>query len=198
MEISTASSHLKSEIGHPKSVIIIGAGISGLCAAYWLKKYGVNVVVLEKSSEVGGTMKTIHDNGWLIETGPNSTLEIPQNAGLFQQLFIELGIADQVEYASSSASKRYIVKSGRLCPLPTGPMSFLSSPLWTLSGKLRLFKEPFVGRSRHEETVAEFVRRRLGREFLDYAVNPFVAGVFAGDPKKLSVQSAFPKLFALE
>jgi oxygen-dependent protoporphyrinogen oxidase len=178
-----------------KSVVIIGAGISGLCVAYFLKKKGFNVTVLEKDSAPGGTMKTLHEDGWLIETGPNSALE---TTPLFRQLFQELEIADSHLYANDTASKRYIVKDGKLLPLPIGPVSFLSSRLWSVGGKLRLLKEPFVGRAPFEETVASFVERRLGKEFLDYAINPFVAGVYAGDPRKLSVQHAFPKLYALE
>lgn len=178
-----------------KSVLVIGAGISGLCAAYWLRKQGWNVSVMERDGEAGGTMKTLHENGWMIETGPNSALE---TTPLFQELVTDLGILGQRIYADESAKTRYIVKSGQLEPLPIKPGAFLSSRLWTLRGKLRLLKEPFVGRARREESIAEFVRRRLGQEFLDYAVNPFVAGVFAGNPEALSVRSAFPKLYALE
>jgi oxygen-dependent protoporphyrinogen oxidase len=78
------------------------------------------------------------------------------------------------------------------------PPAFFASRLWTTGGKLRLLKEPFVGRAAREESIAQFVERRLGREFLDYAINPFVAGVYAGDPAALSVRAAFPKLYALE
>ncbi len=178
-----------------KSVVIIGAGVSGLCAAYMLKKRGVNVTVLEKDSEPGGTMKTLHNGGWLIEAGPNSALE---TTPLFQQLFDELEITNRRLYASEEASNRYIVRKGKLHALPMSPSAFLKSRLWSWNGKIRLLKEPFVGRAKREETVAEFVRRRLGNEFLDYAINPFVAGVYAGNPEQLSVQTAFPKLYALE
>ena len=75
---------------------------------------------------------------------------------------------------------------------------FFLTKLWTAGGKLRLFGEPFIGRANHEESIADFVTRRLGKEFLDYAINPFVAGVYAGNPSELSVRAAFPKLYALE
>lgn len=78
------------------------------------------------------------------------------------------------------------------------PFSFLGSGLWSFGAKCRLLKEPFIDRADKEETLAEFVERRLGTEFLDYAINPFVAGVYAGDPARLSVRDAFPKLYALE
>src|SRR5713101_4578039 len=195
MEPKLFANNLQSAIPNSQSVVIVGGGISGLCVAYWLKKRGANVIVIEKDDQIGGTMKTIRDDDWVIETGPNSALE---TTPLFQQLFSEIGISDRIEYASSSASKRFIVRGGALLPLPMGPLSFITSPLWSLRGKLRLLKEPFVGRAHREESIAEFVCRRLGKEFLDYAVNPFVAGVYAGDPGKLSVQSALPKLYALE
>jgi oxygen-dependent protoporphyrinogen oxidase len=177
------------------SVIVIGAGISGLTVAWRLHRAGVNVTVLEKEAYPGGTMRTDIDGEWMIEAGPNSALE---TTPLFQQLFSELGIVDQVRYANKAADKRYIMRNGKLHALPMSPSAFFSSSLWTAGGKLRLLKEPFVGKAEKEETIAEFVERRLGREFLDYAINPFVAGVYAGNPEQLSVRSAFPKLYALE
>ena len=182
-------------INDRKDVVVIGAGISGLCTAYWLQRRGIDVLILESSADVGGTMKTVKKNGWLIETGPNSALE---TTPLFQELFTNLGLNDQLVYANKATSTCYIVKHGKLLPLPTGLLSFITSPLWTSKAKFRLFREPFIGRARREESVAEFVQRRLGHEFLDYAVNPFVAGVYAGNPEQLSVQTAFPKLYALE
>jgi oxygen-dependent protoporphyrinogen oxidase len=178
-----------------RPVVFIGGGISGLCAAYWLRKKGINVVVLEKQSEPGGTMQTLREDGWLIETGPNSALE---TTPLFKNLFADLSLNDELIYADPKSKKRYILRNNRLYALPMGAGSFLSTGLWSAGGKLRLVLEPFIGRADKEESIAEFVERRLGREFLDYAINPFVAGVFAGDPKSLSVRSAFPKLYALE
>ncbi|HUL43629.1 MAG TPA: protoporphyrinogen oxidase [Bacteroidota bacterium] len=181
--------------GTEKHIVVVGGGISGLCAAYFLKKRGFRVTLFEKDATTGGTMKTILQHEWLIESGPNSALE---TTPLLRQICGELGILDQWVYADERSSKRYILRNGSLHPLPMGLGSFLSTPLWTIGGKLRLLKEPFIGRARKEESVAEFVTRRLGKEFLDYAINPFVAGVYAGSPEKLSVQSAFPKLYALE
>jgi oxygen-dependent protoporphyrinogen oxidase len=176
-------------------VIVIGAGVSGLSVAFWLKRVGFPVTVLETDPSPGGTMKTVHRDGWLVELGPNSALE---TTPLFELMFRELGIVAERCYADAAADKRYIVRDGALHLLPMKPALFLKSKLWTTAGKLRLLKEPFVGRAQGEESVASFVERRLGREFLDYAINPFVAGVFAGDPAQLSVQAAFPKLYALE
>ena len=175
--------------------IIVGGGISGLAAAWWLHRRGIDIVLLEKNSTPGGTMQTVIEDGWLIETGPNSALE---TTPLFNQLFSELGIESEVLYANPEANKRYILRDGTLRPIPMSLPAFIKSDLFSLRGKLRLLKEPFIGRGNEEETIAEFVERRLGREFLDYAINPFVAGVFAGSPEQLSVRSAFPKLYALE
>ncbi|MDL1893161.1 protoporphyrinogen oxidase [Sphingobacteriales bacterium CHB3] len=178
-----------------RNVVIIGAGISGLTAAYWLHKAGTDVTVLEKNNTAGGTMRTLREEGWLIETGPNSALE---TTPLFNEMFEGLGILSERLYAEERANTRYILRDGKLQALPMSPGAFLGTSLWSVRGKLRLLKEPFIGRAEKEETIAEFVERRLGREFLDYAINPFVAGVYAGNPEQLSVRAAFPKLYALE
>jgi oxygen-dependent protoporphyrinogen oxidase len=179
----------------PPSVVVVGGGISGLTTAFWLRRHGIEVTVLEQELHPGGTMRTLHEGEWLVETGPNSALE---TTPLFGEMFDALGIAGERRYADDASDTRYILRGGSLHPLPLSPPAFLKSRLWTVRGKLRLLKEPFIGRATKEETIAEFVERRLGREFLDYAINPFVAGVFAGNPEQLSVRSAFPKLYALE
>lgn len=180
---------------HHHKVIVIGAGITGLTVAQHLKRNGIDVAVLEKQDHTGGTMTTLRKDGWIVERGPNSGLE---TTPLLKELFTELAITDKLIYANDCADKRYILRNGDLHPVPMSPVSFLTSRLWSVWGKLRIFKEPWVGKADKEETISEFVTRRLGRELLDYAINPFVAGVFAGDPSRLSVQSAFPKLYALE
>lgn len=177
------------------SVTVIGAGVSGLTVAFWLRRWGYDVTVLEKEPYPGGTMRTIREDEWLIESGPNSALE---TTPLFEIMFDALGLLDEREYANPASNRRYILRDGELYPLPMALIPFISSRLWTTGGKLRLLKEPFVGRAEREESIAEFVERRLGREFLDYAINPFVAGVYAGNPEELSVRAAFPKLYALE
>jgi oxygen-dependent protoporphyrinogen oxidase len=176
-------------------VIIIGSGISGLTTAFWLHQNGVDVTVVEKNLTIGGVIQTEFHDGFLVELGPNSALE---TSPLIGKLLDELGIKEQQVYVSESAKKRYILRGGELHAVPMSPGAFLKTKLWTAKGKLRLLKEPFVGRAEKEESIAEFVIRRLGQEFLDYAINPFVAGVYAGNPEQLSVQLAFPKLYALE
>ncbi|MBI2967682.1 MAG: protoporphyrinogen oxidase [Bacteroidetes bacterium] len=176
-------------------VVIIGAGISGLLTGFFLKEKGFNVTILEKDAKAGGTMKSERINGFLVEKGPNSTLE---TTPLFKDVFSKLGIADKMIYAGSASSKRYILRGDKLREVPMSPLSFIITDLLSWCGKGRMLLEPFFGKAKTEETVARFVERRLGSEFLNYAINPFVAGVYAGDPASLSVRAAFPKLFALE
>jgi len=140
-------------------------------------------------------MQTLRQDGFLIDLGPNSALE---TTPFFNSLFKELGIDGERVYADSTGSRRYILRNGALHVMPMSPGAFIGTRLWSTRGKLRLFGELFAGRADHEETIAEFVKRRLGQEFLDYAINPFVAGVYAGNPEQLSVRAAFPKLYALE
>jgi oxygen-dependent protoporphyrinogen oxidase len=176
-------------------VIVVGEGITGLCIAYWLKKRGINVTVLAKDSEVGGTMKSVQDQGFLYETGANTALE---TTPLFKELISDLRLESEFTYANPEGKNRYILRNGVLHSMPLGAGSFFSTKLFSTAAKFRVMKEPFIGRAEKEESIAEFVERRLGREFLDYAIDPFVAGVFAGKPEQLSVRSAFPKLYALE
>lgn len=180
-----------------KQITVLGAGISGLSTAYWLQKDGYDVRILEAKSEPGGAMETSFENGFLIDFGPNSGLETTL---LIRRLVDEVGLSKEMIYASEVSNKRYILRNEQLHPLPMSPLSLIKTKLFSTKGKLRLFGEPFVGKSDdgYYQSIAQFVSRRLGSEFLDYAIDPFVSGVFAGDPHKLSVKSAFPKLYRLE
>jgi oxygen-dependent protoporphyrinogen oxidase len=180
-----------------KKIIVIGAGISGLTSAYLLSKKGFDVKILEKNNSVGGSIESVVENGFLFDHGPNSALE---TTPLIGQLIRELKLEPELLYASKQANKRYILRDNILHALPMSPPGLIKTKLFSTKAKLRLMAEPFIGRSKdgYYQSLAEFVRRRLGQEFLDYAINPFVAGVYAGRPEDLSVKSAFPKLYALE
>ncbi|MCI0696111.1 protoporphyrinogen oxidase [candidate division KSB1 bacterium] len=177
--------------------VIIGAGISGLATAAWLDAAGVRVLVLESAPYPGGVMRSERVDEFLIETGPNSLLETTPHIG---ELIALASLQEQVAYPDGAGSKRYILRQGKIFPLPMSPPAFLRTPLFSFHAKLRLLREPFIKPAppETEESIAAFVRRRIGGEFLDYAINPFVAGVYAGDPAQLSVRAAFPKLHALE
>ena len=178
-------------------IVVLGAGISGLATAYWLAKQGYDIKIIESKGEPGGSMESREENGFLIDYGPNSGL---YTTPLIGQLVRELGIDDQFIYAGEKGNKRYIFRDNQLHALPTNPAAFLKTRLFSKRAKARLLIEPFIGRSAdgYYQSISDFVTRRLGREFLDYAINPFVSGVYAGNPDKLSVKSAFPKLYRLE
>jgi protoporphyrinogen/coproporphyrinogen III oxidase len=178
-------------------IVIIGAGISGLTIAYLLNKLGYDITVLEKKTEPGGSIETSVEKGFLFDRGPNSGLETHPLIG---QLVEELGLQNELVYANKEGNKRYILKNNELHPLPMSPSAFIKTKLFSPTAKLRLIAEPFVKKSKdgYYQSISEFVKRRLGKEFLDYAINPFVAGVYAGNPEELSVKSAFPKLYELE
>lgn len=178
-------------------VLVVGAGISGLTAAFRLTRGGLRTAVLEAADRAGGAMETLADGPWRFEMGPNTVLENHESVG---RLIRDCGLESEKLTAAPSAKRRYLYKDGRLIPLPGGPLGFLTTPLFPAGAKLRLLREPWIGRPPEgtEESIAEFVRRRLGQPFLDYAVGPFVSGVYAGDPERLSARWAVPKIFALE
>lgn len=181
----------------PLPVAVLGAGLTGLTAAWHLRRAGVPVVVFEASGRPGGVIGAVREDGWLHETGPNSLLD---GSAVVAELLAQTGLGERRLYAAPAAKNRYIIRGGRLVTMPGSPGTFLATRLFSWRAKLGLLGEPFRGRAPadREETVAEFVRRRLGGEFLDYAVDPLVGGIYAGDPGRLSVRHAFPKLHALE
>ncbi len=177
-------------------IIIAGGGISGLTATYKLLENGKDVRLLHMGEEAGGALKTVHKNGWTLETGPNTI--VVTNVFL-RDLIQSLGLDGKVVEARPASKNRYIVKDKQLMALPGGAFDFLRTPLFSGRAKLRLLKEPFIKRGTDpDESLADFVRRRLGDEFLTYAINPFVAGVYAGNPENLSTRLAFPMLGVLE
>ena len=190
---------MTSELSGPldTDVLVVGAGISGLVTAWRLQQAGRAVTVIEAAPRAGGAIGSLRADGCLVENGPNSTLE---TSPLIGQLLEETGAIGERIYANTVARKRFVLRGGRLIPIPMSPSAFLATPLFSAGTKLSLVREPFIRPSAPDaqETVAQFVRRRLCQEFLDYAINPFVAGVYAGDPERLSVRAAFPRLFELE
>jgi len=176
---------------------VIGAGISGLSAGYWLARRGISVEVIEAAARPGGVIGTECAGGLLYERGPNSILDTnPHIARLLENV----GVLDRRIEASAVSAKRFVVRSGKLVALPTSLAAFLTTRLFSSRAKLALLREPFVAPAPTEldEAVADFVVRRLGHEFLNYAIEPFVAGIYAGNAEQLSLRAAFPKLHALE
>ncbi|RAL25354.1 protoporphyrinogen oxidase [Lujinxingia litoralis] len=181
-----------------KHIAILGAGISGLSIAYALEKAGLRVTLFEAREHVGGPLRSSEREGFVVEHGPHTLLQ--RSAGV-AALLSELGLDDQIVDAFESASRRYVVRYGRALALPSSPAEFLKSELLSPAAKLRLLGEPFVSRFDRphiDETLAGFVRRRLGPEALDYLLDPFVGGTYAGDPHQMSARHTFPVLKELE
>ncbi len=197
MKKQTPSPSKQQKAGRRVDVAIVGAGISGLSAALFLKQKGLSVLLLEKEERPGGNIRTEEKNGFLIEYGPNSIMD---TTPALHRLIEGADVADELLYAGERAQKRYILRGGRLRALPTSLPAFIKTDLFTGGAKRRLLREPFIKPydGKEDESLAAFVVRRLGREFLDYAINPFVAGVYAGAPERLSVRHGFPKLYRLE
>jgi len=180
-----------------KSVAIIGGGITGLTAGFYLQRAGIPVTVYEASSRVGGAIQTLRRDGYLAEFGPNTILETSPK---ISQLVNDAGLQSRRLNPDPAAEARYVVRYQRPIEMPGSPLGFFTTPLFTLRAKLAVLREPFrpAKRNGQEESIANFVRRRLCNEFLDHAIDALVGGIYAGDPEKLSVQQAFPKLAALE
>lgn len=178
-----------------KSICVVGAGVTGLSAARQLYKNGFEVTVLEADSRPGGVIRTVREGEWLAECGPNTLLE---TTPILKQFFADIGLEKRKYYSDPAAKNRYIARYRRPINLPSSPPAFFASELFSASAKFRLLIEPFIGRGQGEESVAEFVLRRLGQEFLDYAIDPLVSGIYAGDPKKISLKHAFAKVYNLE
>jgi protoporphyrinogen/coproporphyrinogen III oxidase len=178
-------------------VAIVGAGVTGLVAAFYLKRARIPVTLYESSERTGGVIRTVSRDGFLAECGPNSILE---TSPVVRELVSDLGLDSKRVYSAPAASARYLVRNGKLVLVPATPLGMFTSPLFSLPAKLRVALEPLVPRSAagNDESVAQFVTRRLGREFLDRAINPLVAGIYAGDPTRLSLKHAFPKLHDVE
>ncbi len=177
------------------SVIVVGAGISGLACAYALKKSGVEVLLLEGSSHPGGVIHSVEENGFLFDTGPQSfSTTAPLNA-----LIQDLGLTDEFCPAAARAP-RYILANGKLRPVPLSPPAFLGSSLLKWSTKFSILREPFRKSfpPEEDESIAAFVRRKFSPDLLNLLVAPFVSGIYAGDPEKISLRAAFPTIHEAE
>lgn len=177
--------------------IVIGAGLCGLVAARASRASGAETLLLEAGPEPGGVIRSRREEGYLLEDGPNT---LALRAGACPDYLEEIGLLPRAVDANPEANKRYLVRNGKLVAAPASPPALLGTPLLSLAGKLRLLLEPFLprGKNRENESVAGFFRRRLGGEALDYAANPFVAGVYAATPESLVLRHAFPTLHELE
>lgn len=179
-------------------IAIVGAGITGLATAEWLSvDHGIDdVIVLEASARAGGKIRTELDAGHTVEWGPQGFLD---NAPDTLDLARATGLGDALVAAADASAERFILRGGRLRAVPTSPVAFATSDLLPLTGRLRVFGEPFARRRpAGDETVFDFARRRIGRQAAEILVDSMVTGVFAGDSTELSLAATFPKMFTME
>jgi len=176
-------------------IAVLGGGIAGLAAAYDLGKRH-EVTLFEARDRTGGNIRTEELDGYRIEWGPNGFLD---NEPATLELVRELGLEPRLQRARAEGARRYIWRKGKLRELPAKPPQFLFSDCLPLTGRLRVLLEPW---SRPpppgDESVRDFAARHMGPQAADILIDAFVTGVFAGDPSRLSVRSAFPKLHDLE
>jgi len=172
-------------------VIVIGGGISGLACSYRICQSGMPVKVIESRDRVGGLIGTVERDGFVFDSGPQSF----QGTDALLALAREVGLENDLQHADPRAP-RYVLMHGKLQQIPMSPQALFTSSLLGLGTRMRVATEA-LRRTKpptEEESVASFVRRKFGHEILEYLVSPFVSGVYAGDPEKLSLRAAFPTL----
>jgi len=176
-------------------VAIIGAGISGLALAYYLQKLGIPYDLFEAGEEVGGNIRTMQKDGYLLELGPNSLQYTPELEALVRELKLER----EVVPTAQAGHHRYVLHNGTYEKLPTTPFSLLSNTFFSWKTKLRIFKEKDIPPADIDyETITQFFERRFGPGVLEYGVHPFITGIYGGDPEKLLVHKALPMLKEME
>ncbi len=176
--------------------IILGAGPAGLAVAHAMVRQGARVKVIEPASRPGGAIRTRREDGWLVETGPN-TLQLEGAAD--RELLEGYGLGTSIQEADQASAQRFILSKGKLHALTNRPSSLFRAGLLSWRGKLRFLSEVFRPRGGHaEETVQAFVARRFGTEAADLLMDPVVSGVHAGDPGRLCMRNSFPSIPALE
>ncbi|MDK3160284.1 protoporphyrinogen oxidase [Kamptonema cortianum] len=175
------------------SVAIIGAGLSGLTAAYCLHRRGMEVRVFESSPQPGGSVGTFRKDGYLCEAGPNTLMLADAEVEDFLK---ELGLLGSALTAGATAKKRFIVRGGKLLALPTGPGEFLTNPFLSLRDKWRVLGDLTAKPGANpDESIASFFERHFGPAVARELAGPFVSGVYAGNPESLVMRHAFPALW---
>jgi oxygen-dependent protoporphyrinogen oxidase len=189
----------------PQRILIIGGGISGLSAAYYLNRAGIRPTLIEKSPEVGGVIRTTTQQNCVLEAGPDSFLAAKPAA---MDLIREVGLEDQVMGSNDHLRSVHILKHGKLVPLPGGMMMmvptkllpFAGTPLLSWATKIRMGLE-FMRRPngrQPDRSVYDFLLDHYGEEAIDYLAEPLLAGVYGGDPKQLSANSVLPRFVEIE
>ncbi|XP_057491094.1 protoporphyrinogen oxidase, mitochondrial isoform X1 [Actinidia eriantha] len=184
-----------------KRVAVVGAGVSGLAAAYKLKLHGLNVTVFEAEVRAGGKLRSVSQGGLTWDEGANTMTESEMEV---RYLLDNLGLHGRQQFPISQ-NKRYIVRNGEPILIPSNPIALIRSNFLSAHSKLQIMFEPFLWKksksakvSDTEESVGGFFQRHFGDEVVDYLIDPFVAGTNAADPESLSMRHTFPELWNLE
>ncbi|KAK9225532.1 hypothetical protein WN943_010574 [Citrus x changshan-huyou] len=199
--------------GSAKRVAVVGAGVSGLAAAYKLKSNGVNVMVFEADERAGGKLRSISKDGLIWDEGANTMTESEMEV---KGLLDDLGIREKQQFPISQY-KRYVVRNGVPFLIPTNPIALITSNFLSAQSKFQIILEPFLWKKSDsakvsaedaKESVGGFFQRHFGREVVDFLIDPFVAGTSAADPESLVVSNvsdpllpmrhSFPELWNLE
>jgi oxygen-dependent protoporphyrinogen oxidase len=177
-------------------VIIIGAGLSGLAAAHFLRKAlpEASLLVLEKDSRPGGAIMSFQQQGFLAEWGPHGFLNNTEES---LELLKDTGLFEKAQLAPLGNFVRFVCHRGRLMQLPQNPKQLLSSPLLTLGAKLRILGDLFISPLEDDQTIGDWAARRFGRGVL-HLIDAAVTGTFAGDFTKLSIDAVMPGLREME
>ena len=194
-----------------KHAIVIGGGITGLAAGYRLLREADNrnipltLTLLEASKRVGGVIQTEHRDGFIIEHGPDAFISTKPWVKLLCE---ELGLAAKFISTNPKVRQSFVVRKGRLLPVPEGfymmaPGSFfpfIKSPIFSLRGKLRVSLDLFISRRSdvEDESIADFVRRRLGKEAFERMAQPMIGGIYTSDAENLSLKATFPRFIEME
>ncbi|TXG54826.1 hypothetical protein EZV62_020082 [Acer yangbiense] len=193
----------KDKPSSAKRVAVVGAGVSGLAAAYKLKSHGLNVMVFEADGRAGGKLSSISKDGLVWDEGANTMTESEMEV---RCLIDDLGIREKQQFPISQ-NKRYIARNGVPVLIPSNPITLIKSNILSAQSKLQIILEPFlwkksdsakVSDANANESVGGFFQRHFGKEVVDYLIDPFVAGTSAGDPESLSMCYSFPELWDLE
>lgn len=186
-----------------KRVAVVGAGVSGLAAAYKLKSHGLSVTLFEADERAGGKIRTVAKDGLIWDEGANTMTESEMEV---TSLLDNLQLREKQQFPISQ-HKRYIARDGLPLLIPSNPIALVESNILSAQSKLRILMEPFLWRKGNTskvsdenapESVREFFERHFGKEFVDYLIDPFVAGTSGGDPESLSMRHAFPELWDIE
>ncbi len=180
-----------------RRVVIVGGGISGLSAAFWLRQGGINVKVIERCARPGGVIRSELLQGYTIDHAANCLMNyLPEVSYLCETV----GLSNHQVFRQDRAEKRYMVKQGRVVEVPTRVLDIVKSSYWSPLAKVRMLLEPLVPKASPatQESVANFIRRRFGREMYERGIEPFIAGTLAGDAERVCARSALPRFSELE